>query len=121
MAQYEELTTASPEAVERVLGRRLEQLRLAKNINQTTLANEAGVSRRTITRLENGQGTSLDTLIRVMKALGVVHRFDTLLPDPSVRPIDRVRRKGKERQRAREVTASRSTASWQWQDEGSES
>ncbi|MGI9289523.1 MAG: helix-turn-helix domain-containing protein [Pseudomonadales bacterium] len=115
-AQNNNFMIAPPEKVERALGQRLEKLRLSKNMNQTTLANEAGVSRRTITRLENGEGVSLDTLIRVMKALGVVDRLETLLPDPTVRPIERVRLKGRERKRAREKSGAGSS-NWTWGDE----
>jgi transcriptional regulator with XRE-family HTH domain len=113
MAHNIEYTLTSPADIEADLGRRLEEIRLGKNINQTQLAEEAGVSRRTITRLENGEGVSLDTLIRVVQALGLADRLATLLPDPSVRPIDRVRLKGRERKRAR-PTAKNVSREWSW-------
>jgi len=102
--------------VEAELGRRLESIRLAQNISQSRLAAEAGVSRRTITRLENGGGISVETLVRVMRALGIANRLETLVPDPSLRPIDRVRFKGKQRQRAREV-AGADKDEWSWGDD----
>ncbi|HEX5787814.1 MAG TPA: helix-turn-helix transcriptional regulator [Woeseiaceae bacterium] len=105
------------QVIEQDLGRRLEALRLARNINQSQLAAEAGVSRRTITRLENGAGVSVDTLIRVLKALGLADRLVALLPDPAVRPIDRVRLGGRERRRARPRPAD-PAAPWQWADDG---
>lgn len=110
---------ASPEAIEASLGRRLEQLRLSKNINQSALADEAGVSRRTITRLENGEGTSLDTFIRVMRALGVVERLDALLPDPATRPVERIKLGGRERKRAR-MKKNPGTDTWTWGSETDE-
>ncbi|HNP34278.1 MAG TPA: helix-turn-helix transcriptional regulator [Woeseiaceae bacterium] len=113
MTQKIDYALASPEAIEYALGRELEKLRLSKNINQTALAEEAGVSRRTITRLENGEGTSLDTFIRVMRALGVVDRFDMLFPETGTRPIDRVRLGGKERKRARKKPKTAAGA-WTW-------
>lgn len=116
MTQKVDYEIAVSEAIEADLGRRLEDIRLARNINQTQLAEEAGVSRRTITRLENGAGISLDTLIRVMLALGLAERLEALLPDPGVRPIDRVRLKGRERQRAR-PKANDEAAAWQWADD----
>ena len=97
MAQNIDYSIAAPKDIEAELGRRLEEIRLSQNRNQSQIAEEAGVSRRTITRLENGGGVSLDTFIRVMRALGVVDRFQLLLPDPTIRPIDRVRFKGRER------------------------
>jgi transcriptional regulator with XRE-family HTH domain len=101
--------------IEAELGRRLEALRLARNISQAELAAEAGVSRRTITRFENGGGVSLETLIRLMRALGIASRLESLLPDPGVRPIDRVRLKGKPRQRARHKTGPTADP-WTWGD-----
>lgn len=107
---------AAPLEVEAALGRRLEEIRLSRNINQTDLAAEAGVSRRTITRLENGEGVSLDTLIRVMRALGLAGRLAALLPDPGVRPIERVRLKGKERKHARRKS-TRAPLDWTWAED----
>ena len=105
--------------IEAEIGRRIEGARLAANISQAALATEAGVSRRTITRLENGDGVSLDTLIRVMRALGLAERFELLLPDPDVRPIDRVRLKGRQRQRARRQPEA-TDAQWSWADDDGE-
>ena len=116
MAHNIDLQSGSIAGVEAEIGRRLEGLRLAANVSQAQLAAEAGVSRRTITRLENGGGVSLDTLIRVMRALGIADRLDALLPDPDVRPIDRIRLKGKQRQRARPPAAA-SSAEWTWADD----
>jgi transcriptional regulator with XRE-family HTH domain len=115
MVQKTDYTIAGVPEIEADLGRRLEAIRLARNINQTALAEEAGVSRRTITRLENGKGVSLDTLIRVMRALGVSDRLEKLLPDASIRPIERVRLKGRERKRARS-RKEQGVKSWSWAD-----
>jgi transcriptional regulator with XRE-family HTH domain len=111
---------ASIEALQADLGRRIEALRLGRNIQQSQLAREAGVSRRTVTRLESGQSVSLDTLLRVLRALGLSSRLATLLPEPSVQPIERVRLKSKERKRA---SARREPAAgaWTWADDTAES
>lgn len=116
MSQKIDAEIAAPAEIEKMLGQLLLEIRLARNINQTDLAEEAGISRRTMTRLENGDGVSLDTLIRVMSALGLADRFNVLLPDPAIRPIERIRQ-GKERQRARR--ASKPAAKpWRWNDKG---
>ena len=119
MAHNIDYTVASPEAIESELGQKLERLRLSKNINQTILAKEAGVSRRTITRVENGEGISLDTLIRVMRALGVIDGLATLLPDPTTRPVERIKLGGHERKRARTKKTSDADA-WTWESESGE-
>ena len=81
--------------MEQHLCKRLESIRLMKNISQTKLAEEAGVSRRTISRMENGKGVSLDTFIRVMQALDLTSQLNALIPSSDIRPIDRVNRKGR--------------------------
>ena len=97
------------------LCRRLEEIRLSKNISQTAIAKEAGVSRSTMTRIADGQSISLDSFIRVMQALGLADHLEALLPDPDVRPVERVRQEGRQRRRA---SGKRKTAQpWTWGDE----
>lgn len=104
------------------LVKQVEQLRLSQNMTQAALAREAGVSTRTITRMEAGETVSLDTFVRVLMALGVADRLAGLLPEPDVRPIERVRFKGKERQRASGKRSSSRTSDepWSWGDDDGE-
>jgi transcriptional regulator with XRE-family HTH domain len=94
----------------------IEEQRLSRNITQQQLAEEAGVSTRTIRRLEKGQGVSLDTFIRVLSALRIQHSLEGLLPDPTVRPIERVGLGTRERKRARPVPLSQERPAWSWGD-----
>ena len=94
----------------------MESIRLSRNITQERLAEEAGVSLRTIGRLEKGQGVSLDTFLRVLMALRLQNNLEALLPDPSVRPIERVGISTAERKRARPATATRAGTHWSWGD-----
>ncbi len=105
--------------MEQHLCKRLESIRLMKNISQTKLAEEAGVSRRTISRMENGKGVSLDTFIRVMQALGLTSQLSALIPSAEIRPIDRVNRKGprKNASSPRKKKAQISETKWQWGDQ----
>ena len=111
---------ASSRQIEATLCRRLQRIRLARNTTQAQLASEAGVSTRTIRRMENGEGISLDTLIRVMSALGIQSRLESLLPDPAIRPIERVAARAKERKRARPSSSSKASTGWTWGDERSD-
>jgi len=107
---------ASSNQIESALCKRLESIRLSRNMTQQQLAKEAGVSTRTIRRLEKGQGVSLDTFIRVLTALRIQHSLEGLLPDPSVRPIERVGISKRERRRARPVSESLEHPTWSWGD-----
>lgn len=113
-----DFTTSSSKAIASSLGKRLEEIRLSKNISQADLAREAGVSRSTMTRIADGRSISLDSFIRVIKALGLVDHLSALLPDPSVRPVELVTHEGKHRRRASGKRAA--TKPWTWGDEGND-
>ena len=95
--------SASSEAIEDALSARVEAVRLARNMTQSQLAKEAGISRSTITRLvQNGKGISLDSFIRILKALDLAENLDLLLPAPGVSPLKELENDGLPlRQRAR--------------------
>ncbi len=111
-----EFSVATSDQIEAALCKRLESIRLSRNITQAQLAEEAGVSPRTIGRLEKGQGVSVDTFIRIMIALGIQQSLEALLPDPSVRPIERVGISAGERKRARPTQSSDERPTWSWGD-----
>jgi transcriptional regulator with XRE-family HTH domain len=58
------------------LGQRIAALRIARQFKQTELAYEAGVSHRTLQRLEAGEAIKSDNLLQVVKCLG---RLDAVL------------------------------------------
>ena len=111
-----EFSVATSDQIEAALCKRLESIRLSRNITQAQLAEEAGVSPRTIGRLEKGQGVSVDTFIRIMIALGIQQSLEALLPDPTVRPIERVGIGAGERKRARPTQTSNERPTWSWSD-----
>ena len=109
---------ASSETIEDALSERIEKIRLKRNITQSRLAREAGVSRSTITRLaQEGKGISLDSFIRVLKALQLADSLGTLLPDPGLSPLEELEKSSQpSRQRAR--ARKRDQKKWTWGDQG---
>jgi transcriptional regulator with XRE-family HTH domain len=69
------------------LGRRVRQLRLSRNVDQRTTAERAGISLRALGKLENGRGSTLETLLRTLKALDYVQGIETLAPTVTVNPL----------------------------------
>ena len=70
-------------------GSRLRQLRLSRNITQAELAERAGVSKRSLERLEKGSGgLRLDVFFAVCVALGVLPKFEVALPQVELLPQD---------------------------------
>ena len=99
------------------IGRRLARLRLARNVTQDALAADAGVSVRTLRRLEAGQPSSLDSFLRIAIALELADELVHALPASDIRPIERMDSRGTERQRARPPNVKASTAPWTWSEE----
>lgn len=101
------------------LGERITQHRLQRDWTQADLAREAGVSRRTLVRLEGGESTQLTNLIRVLRALGLLANMDELAPPPTPSPLEQLRSKEKRRQRASgrsEPTGEGTAEEWTWGD-----
>ncbi len=82
------------------LGARLAHERLTRNLTQSALAAEAGLSRATVRRLEGGHSIQLAHLIRILRALGMTANFQALVPEPIARPLEQLERRGRRRQRA---------------------
>lgn len=100
------------------LGDRLSRYRLNRNQTQEALAAEAGVSLRTIIRIEQGESVQLTNLIRVLRALHVLGNLEALVPAPPVSPIQQVKMHGKQRQRASSSPEeSDRKERWSWGDE----
>src|ERR1700722_9589409 len=82
------------------LGLRLAQARLDHNLTQEGLAIAAGVSKRTVERLETGKSVQLSNLVRVLGALDLSRNLDQLVPPVGARPIEQLKHQGKARRRA---------------------
>jgi len=91
------------------LGEQLMRNRLLQNIAQADLAEKAGISTRTLRRLESGEGGTLDSFIRLLIALNIDANLSMLIPDSTVRPMERVRQTKKERMRASGVRKSQTS------------
>ena len=89
MALQQQSSNRSPSKHERIVGQRVERLRLSRNITQADLAEQAGIGIRTLRRLEAGEGGTLDTFFRILSALKLDGNVELLIPDPAIRPIER--------------------------------
>jgi len=69
------------------LGANLKRLRLNKNCDQKTLAGRAGISVRALHNLEAGQGSSVKTLLSVVRALGRESWLLTIAPVATINPL----------------------------------
>lgn len=104
------------DAVLRLLGGRLAALRLARNLTQQQLAEQAGLGLRTVQRLELGAAaTQLSGFIRVCRVLGLVENLELLVPETPESPMAQLKQAGRKRQRATGRRKSPGRAKkWTW-------
>jgi len=105
------------EAVLAELGSRIAQRRLEFQLTQAALAEQAGVSKRTVERIESGATAQMPTMIRIFRVLELLDALDGLVPEACARPMDLLKLKGKERQRAARSKKQPGEKPWQWGNE----
>lgn len=69
---------STPDEVLATIGNRLREQRIARELPQSELAAMTGLSLGAIRKLESSGKSSLDTLVRVAQALGLVSELDCL-------------------------------------------
>jgi len=78
-----------PEDLERTLGRNVRAVRIAHERTQVELADRANVSVGALKHLESGAGSTIATLVKILRALGEEEWLDTLAPAPApFNPLD---------------------------------
>jgi transcriptional regulator with XRE-family HTH domain len=81
------LIFSAPKELQQLLGERIKKLRLNRNLDQLTTAEKAGVSEKALRNLEAGRGSTVETLLRVLKALDYLQGLDLLVPEASINPL----------------------------------
>ena len=111
-------TTASDRAILAKIGGRLGRRRVELDLTQADLAREAGLSKRTVERVEAGESTQTANLIRILRVLDLLEALDAAIPESAPRPMDLLKLRGKERQRASSKKREEAPgAEWSWEDE----
>jgi transcriptional regulator with XRE-family HTH domain len=105
----DKLLFLAPADLQTVLGERLRRLRLSRNMDQRTTAEKAGISEKALRNLETGRGSTVETLLRVLKALDHLDGLESLAPEISVDPMALLRR-SKPPQRVRRPRTPRKQA-----------
>lgn len=107
--------STSDEAVLQEVGQRLARRRVERALTQAALAEEAGVAKRTVERVEAGLSIQSANLIRIFRVLGLIEGLAALIPETGPRPLDLLKLKGKQRQRASTPKKPKpSDTTWTW-------
>ncbi|MDR2153717.1 MAG: helix-turn-helix domain-containing protein [Burkholderiaceae bacterium] len=77
----------TPQEMEAALGSALKARRLSSNLDQKTLAERAGVSLRALRNLESGQGSTIKTLVSVLRTLGRQDWLQGIAPVATINPL----------------------------------
>lgn len=85
----------------REIGIRLREQRISKKLTQQQLANHAGLSLFTISKIEKGQSVSLSMLVAVLRVLRLLDNIEFLLPKAEISPIALLKQKQKITKRVR--------------------
>ena len=83
----EDIAFKNPDELQVNLGERLRRLRLSRNIDQRAAAGKAGISEKALRNLESGNGSTVETLLRTLKALGYTQGIEMLAPETTVDPL----------------------------------
>ena len=106
----------SDESVLSELGHRLARHRINQEFTQADLAKEAGISKRTLERVEAGASTQVSSLIRILRTLGLLEGLEQTVPELGPSPMDLLKLKGKERRRVskKNRVAENPPKPWTW-------
>jgi len=92
------------------LGVRFARHRRELGLTQAALAEEAGIAKRTLERIEAGYSAEFATLIRLLRVLKLADGLEGLVPDRLPSPMALLKQQGRIRQRVRPARESAPTA-----------
>ena len=100
------------------LGERLTQHRIRLQMTQAQLANQAGISKRTVERIESGYSAQMSSIIRIFRVLDLMENLDQLIPESGPKPMELLKQKRKIRVRASKARRKKPAGkSWKWKED----
>ena len=96
------------------LGKKIKTYRIMKDLSQEDLSDKTGISKRSISRLEQGESIQMDNLFKILIALDLGDNIDLLVPDQTRRPSYYLENPDSRPQRVRK---KRVKTTFKWGDE----
>jgi len=96
------------------LGQKIKLYRIMKGMSQQELEDKTGVSKRSISRLEQGESVQLENLFKILVALDLGENIDLLVPDQTKRPAFYLERSADKPKRVRRKKEKKA---FKWGDE----
>lgn len=88
-------------ALSETIGVFIKQNRLEQNRTQAEVAEQAGISRSTLSLLEKGESVTVPTLIQVLRVLELLHLMNSFQITTQLSPLELARLEQEKRVRAR--------------------
>lgn len=98
----------------RELGQKIKTYRIMKELSQQDLEDKTGVSKRSISRLEQGEAVQVGNLFKILLALDLGDNIELLVPDQTKRPSFYLEKTDNKPKRVRKKTEKNE---FKWGDE----
>ena len=98
----------------RDLGRKIKLYRISLEMSQQDLADKTGISKRSISRIEQGESVQISSLFTILIALDLGDNIELLVPDQAKRPSYYLENTKNTQKRVRKKTEKRD---FKWGDE----
>jgi transcriptional regulator with XRE-family HTH domain len=105
----------SDDAILKLFGTQIKQMRLNKNLTQGELSELAGLSRSTISEMENGGLGTMNSLIQILRTLDKIEILNHFITEAPISPLQIAKLHGKTRKRAsgnRQIKENREESEW---------
>ena len=109
-----EWVSRSDKSIVSIIGNYIKHQRLIQNKTQATIAENAGVNRWTLSKVENGEPISLTSLIQVLRALNLLDILDVFKIETQLSPLALAKLEKQKRQRASRGSEKNNQNESQW-------
>lgn len=94
------------------LGEKIKTYRISSGMSQQDLEDKSSVSKRSISRLEQGESVQMDNLFKILISLGLGDNIELLVPDQTKRPSYYLDNEEKRPQRVRKNNTKKNDFKW---------
>ncbi len=94
------------------LGQKIKMYRIMNEMSQQDLEDKCGVSKRSISRLEQGESVQVDNLFKILISLGLGENIELLVPDQTKRPSYYLEKKERTPKRVRKKSEQKNVFKW---------
>lgn len=72
--------------IQKLIGKRLKQMRLTENASQSDIAKDTGLSVQTVQNIEYGKNVSINFLLSYMRRMQIIDRLEMVFPEEPLNP-----------------------------------